>query len=61
MPEEDRDKIITFRLKEEFEELKMLIDEYNPDSFPRVRRYGLPLFERPLLQQLYDYIEGLYA
>jgi len=27
----------------------MLIDEFNLETFPKVKRYGLPIFEKELL------------
>lgn len=39
----------------------MLIDEFNIETFPKVKRYGLPIFEKELLVQFYQYVDGLYS
>lgn len=40
----DNEAVITNKLQSELEELKMLIDQYNIDDFPKVKRFGLPHF-----------------
>lgn len=46
----DNDQAVINRLQAELEELKMLIDEFDIEQFTKVKRYGLPIFEKDLLQ-----------
>ena len=39
----------------------MLIDEFNLEEFPKVKRFGLPIFSKDTLKQYYDYLNGLYS
>ena len=57
----DNDQAVKNRLVAELEELKMLIDEFDIEQFTKVKRYGLPVFEKDLLQQYYEYVDGLFS
>lgn len=57
----DNDQAVINRLQAELEELKMLIDEFDIEQFTKVKRYGLPIFEKDLLQQYYEYVDGLFS
>ena len=45
----DNDQAVKTRISDELEELKMLLDEFDLDQFTKVKRYGLPIFEKDLL------------
>ena len=39
----------------------MIIDEFNREKLPKVKRYGLPIFEKEIMLQFYQYVDGLYS
>lgn len=38
--------MVVEKLKDELDELKLLIKEFSLDEFPKVKRFGLPIFSR---------------
>jgi len=61
MPYDDNDLLVVQRLEADLEELKSLVEELNPENFAAVKRLGLPVFRKDLLQQFLGYVDGLYA
>ena len=38
--------VIVEKLRDELDELKLLIKEFSLEEFPKVRRFGLPIFSK---------------
>ena len=51
---------ITIILREELNEIKQLLKQYDEENYPKINRFGLPIFEKNELVQKYEYVSGLY-
>eukprot|EP00354_Favella_ehrenbergii_P000701 CAMPEP_0170458640 /NCGR_PEP_ID=MMETSP0123-20130129/5552_1 /TAXON_ID=182087 /ORGANISM="Favella ehrenbergii, Strain Fehren 1" /LENGTH=70 /DNA_ID=CAMNT_0010722875 /DNA_START=309 /DNA_END=521 /DNA_ORIENTATION=+ len=51
---------ISLILEKELNELKKLIGSYDEDNYPKINRFGLPIFEKDVLLQKFEYIESLF-